>query len=121
MVWLYHWPNPVGRRGVICFCKLFLPDVIDVPGLEEGGGRRSAPSAETPPASPPVHLGSYTRALWVSQERRHLFVCPGLQYALYSILQFLIQLISGPGPFQFQPYNQISKRAEFFFAKKYSS
>ncbi len=34
--------------------------------------------AETPhPLSPPSHLGSYTRALLVSLDRRHLFVTPG--------------------------------------------
>jgi hypothetical protein len=33
--------------------------------------------AETPVTSPlPPHLGSYTRALLVSQDRRHLFVTP---------------------------------------------
>ncbi len=30
-------------------------------------------SLAEPPQSPPPHLGSYTRALLVSQERRHLF------------------------------------------------
>jgi hypothetical protein len=30
--------------------------------------------AETPQPPPPPHLGSYTRALFVSQDRRHLFV-----------------------------------------------
>ncbi len=29
--------------------------------------------------TPPPHLGSYTRALLVSQDRRHLFVTPWLQ------------------------------------------
>ncbi len=33
-------------------------------------------SAETPQPPPPPHLGSYTRALSVSQDRRHLFVTP---------------------------------------------
>jgi hypothetical protein len=32
--------------------------------------------AETPQVSPPRHLGSYTRARLVSQDRRHLFVTP---------------------------------------------
>jgi hypothetical protein len=40
--------------------------------------------AETPP--PPPHLGSYTRALLVSQDRRHLFVTP----CLYGIGKWLI-------------------------------
>ncbi len=34
--------------------------------------------AETPQPPPPLHLGSYTRALLVSQDRRHLFVTPCL-------------------------------------------
>jgi hypothetical protein len=32
--------------------------------------------AETPQSPPSPHLGSYTRALLVSQDRRHLFVTP---------------------------------------------
>jgi hypothetical protein len=32
--------------------------------------------AENPATPPPPHLGSYTRALLVSQDRRHLFVTP---------------------------------------------
>jgi hypothetical protein len=35
--------------------------------------------AETPQFPPPPHLGSYTRALLVSQDRRHLFVTPWSQ------------------------------------------
>ncbi len=36
--------------------------------------------AETPQLPPlPPHLGSYTRALLVSQDRRHLFVTPGVR------------------------------------------
>ncbi len=34
MVWLYHSPIPVGRRGVIYLFKFFLPAVT---GLEGGG------------------------------------------------------------------------------------
>ncbi len=34
--------------------------------------------AETPQSPPPPHLGSYTRALLVSQDRRHLYVAPCL-------------------------------------------
>ncbi len=37
MVWLYHSPIPVGRRGVIYLFKWFLPAVA---GLEEGGAGR---------------------------------------------------------------------------------
>jgi hypothetical protein len=35
--------------------------------------------AESPQLPLPPHLGSYTRALLVSQDRRHLFVTPCLQ------------------------------------------
>jgi hypothetical protein len=40
------------------------------------------PAAPSPP--PPPHMGSYTRALLASQDRRHLFVtpCSYLTYAL---------------------------------------
>ncbi len=34
------------------------------------------------PPPPPPHLGSYTRALLVSQDRRHLFVAPCIQSSL---------------------------------------
>ncbi len=39
------------------------------------------------PAPPPPHLGSYTRALyiWVSQDRRHLFVTPALDAWLWTL------------------------------------
>jgi hypothetical protein len=36
------------------------------------------PRILTPPSPSPRHLGSYTRALLVSQDRRHLFVTPWL-------------------------------------------
>ncbi len=35
-----------------------------------------------PPPPPPPHLGSYTRALLVSQNRRHLFVTPCVSTSL---------------------------------------
>jgi hypothetical protein len=34
------------------------------------------------PRTPPPHLGSYTRALLVSQDRRHLFLTPCMQSCL---------------------------------------
>ncbi len=39
------------------------------------------------PATPhtPLHLGSYTRALWVILHRRHLFVTPELSGATYFV------------------------------------
>jgi hypothetical protein len=46
---------------------------------------------ETPQLPPiPLHMGSYTRALLVSQDRRHLFVTPWLTL-LHIILQSSLQ------------------------------
>jgi hypothetical protein len=43
--------------------------------------------AETPQPPPlPPHLGSYTRSLLVSQDRRHLFVTPCLGSVSWSLL-----------------------------------
>jgi hypothetical protein len=53
--------------GVLC------TDVLRVSVLIGAETRNSLPGP-----SPPPHLGSYTRALLVSQDRRHLFVTPWL-------------------------------------------
>jgi hypothetical protein len=39
-----------------------------------------AETPPTPPPTPPPLLGSYTRALLVSQDRQHLFVTPWLAW-----------------------------------------
>jgi hypothetical protein len=36
----------------------------------------------------PMHLGSYTRALLVSQDRQHLFVTPCCNYAKYTVFKY---------------------------------
>jgi hypothetical protein len=40
---------------------------------------------------PPPHLGSYTRALLVSQDRRHLFVTPCMLRTVFELSGELIQ------------------------------
>jgi hypothetical protein len=40
--------------------------------------------AQQPPPPIPPHLGSYTRALMASQDRRHLFVTPCKQLSQLS-------------------------------------
>ena len=45
--------------------------------------------AETPQLPPSPHLDSYTRALLVSQDRRHLFVTPWYQYYRQRINQLV--------------------------------
>ncbi len=51
-------------------------------------GLYSSCTAEAPSAPPPhpPHLGSYTRTLLVSQDRRHLFVTPWSQEYVLTII-----------------------------------
>jgi hypothetical protein len=44
------------------------------------------PRKSQPPPPNPPHLGSYTRALLVSQDRRHLFVTPWFDWTVTYVL-----------------------------------
>ncbi len=52
------------------------------------------------PRNPPPHLGSYTRALLVSQDRRHLFVTPWLAIS-YLFLDFYWSHCNGDSAYIF--------------------
>jgi len=51
-------------------------DLQSLFGLHVCAHMHSLAKSETPATPSPPHLGSYTRALQVSQDRRHLFVTP---------------------------------------------
>jgi hypothetical protein len=55
MVWLYHSPIPVRRRGVIYLFKLFLPAVTGLEGGRGGGGT---------PGQHPVFISLYILVTW---------------------------------------------------------
>jgi hypothetical protein len=46
--------------------------------------------------TPPPHLGSYTRPLLVSQDRRHLLVTPALVLLSYSETVAILMRLNGP-------------------------
>ncbi len=65
------------------FCQFPNPWVLRVSGM----GCFTSKCAPLRPPPPPQHLGSYTRVLLVSQERRHLFVNPWLKQMHHHVLQ----------------------------------
>jgi hypothetical protein len=60
---------------------------------------------ETPQSTPPPHLVSYTRALLVSQDRRHLFVTPCLRHSPYMYCTRLVIYTYTP-PIQLRSCNE---------------
>jgi hypothetical protein len=70
MVWLYHSPIPVGKRGVIYLFKLFLPSVTRLEG--RGGGARHGRRAGLAPCVVPA-----AAAVTCTQSFIIIFVYPG--------------------------------------------